>query len=178
MRGRRGKAYGGKTYTILDFRKMIWHSLGCHSCRTTPEMVFDFDSSALRLNKKAPRLKQLTLADRRRLSKLLGMMGSQHDGEVLSAAKKANELVRTAGLCWDDVLVRSEGHSPPPPEHKKPPTYRSPPTKQSVQFYSGMEVRHHLHGPGFFVRSDGPAEAIVKFLSGDLKVLLTEIRPI
>jgi hypothetical protein len=39
-----------------------------------------------------------------RLIKLLGMLGSNHDGERAAAATKANELVRAHGLTWFDVI--------------------------------------------------------------------------
>ena len=39
-----------------------------------------------------------------RLTKLLGMLGSSHDGERASAALKANELVLRHGLTWGDVI--------------------------------------------------------------------------
>ena len=42
--------------------------------------------------------------DRKRLEKLLGMLGSAHDGEALAAARKADALVKEAGLSWADVL--------------------------------------------------------------------------
>ncbi|UEM08225.1 hypothetical protein JL101_036400 (plasmid) [Skermanella rosea] len=42
------------------------------------------------------------LADR--LAKLLGMTGSDYDGEALAAARKANALLKTAGLTWADVI--------------------------------------------------------------------------
>lgn len=42
--------------------------------------------------------------DRDRLAKLLGMMGSAHDGEALNAARMAHTLVRQAGMTWEDVL--------------------------------------------------------------------------
>lgn len=38
------------------------------------------------------------------LIKLLGMMGSAHDGEVLAAARKAQALVRECGVTWEDVM--------------------------------------------------------------------------
>lgn len=40
-----------------------------------------------------------------RLAKVLGMLGSHHDGEVLSAARKAHEIVKGADLTWHDVLM-------------------------------------------------------------------------
>ncbi len=38
------------------------------------------------------------------LGKLLGMLGSHHDGEVLSAARKAHETVIGAGLTWGEIF--------------------------------------------------------------------------
>jgi hypothetical protein len=45
--------------------------------------------------------------DRDRLGKLLGMLGSDHDGEVTAAARKANEMVRNAGMTWTEILAPS-----------------------------------------------------------------------
>jgi hypothetical protein len=39
-----------------------------------------------------------------RLVKLLGMLGSHHDGERAAAALKADQLVRQHGLTWHDVI--------------------------------------------------------------------------
>ena len=39
-----------------------------------------------------------------RLVKLLGMLGSNHDGEHAAAALKANALVRDHGLVWSDII--------------------------------------------------------------------------
>ena len=43
--------------------------------------------------------------DREKLIKLLGMLSSSHDGEVVSFAKKACELLRAAGLTWADIVT-------------------------------------------------------------------------
>jgi hypothetical protein len=40
----------------------------------------------------------LSPAERKRLAKLLGLLGSDHAGEVLSAAKHAHDLVQARGL--------------------------------------------------------------------------------
>jgi hypothetical protein len=40
----------------------------------------------------------------KRLSKILGMLGSAHPGEQSSAATKACELLREMGLTWDQVV--------------------------------------------------------------------------
>lgn len=54
--------------------------------------------------------------DRQRLEKLLGLMGSPHDGEALAAARKADALVRSAKLTWADVLA-----GPPRPGQPQEP---------------------------------------------------------
>ena len=55
----------------------------------------------------------LAEADRDRLARLLGMLGSDFDGEVANAGRLADRLVRNAGLTWPDVLAPSL----PPPDH-------------------------------------------------------------
>lgn len=44
-----------------------------------------------------------------RLVKLLGMMGSTHDGEVRNAAQLAQRLVASLGLTWEDVFAGNGG---------------------------------------------------------------------
>src|SRR4051812_30976692 len=48
-----------------------------------------------------------------RLAKLLGLLGSNHDGEGLAAARQAQELLRARGLSWADVLLRTVPGSDP-----------------------------------------------------------------
>ena len=43
--------------------------------------------------------------DRSRLAKLLGLIGSEHDGEALTAARAADRLVRGAALTWFDIVT-------------------------------------------------------------------------
>lgn len=43
-----------------------------------------------------------------RLAAVLGMMGSDHDGEVLSAARMAEKLRREAGVTWHELLIPTE----------------------------------------------------------------------
>src|ERR1700761_1922300 len=45
--------------------------------------------------------------DRDRLVKLLGMLGSAHDGEALNAARHIDQMVRAAGADWDGLLRQS-----------------------------------------------------------------------
>jgi hypothetical protein len=42
--------------------------------------------------------------DRDRLVKLLGMLGSAHDGEVLNAARHIDAMMRASGREWDKLL--------------------------------------------------------------------------
>ncbi|MFL5253330.1 MAG: hypothetical protein ACJ8AI_10625 [Rhodopila sp.] len=51
----------------------------------------------------------LSDASRVRLSRLLGMLGSTFDGEVINAGRQADRLVKAAGLTWTDIIV-----APPP----------------------------------------------------------------
>ena len=39
------------------------------------------------------------------LAKLLGMLGSDHDGEALNAGRLAAAFIRQCGLQWRDVLA-------------------------------------------------------------------------
>jgi hypothetical protein len=42
---------------------------------------------------------------RLRLVRLLGMCGSDHDAEVVTAARMANRLVRDNGVTWHEVIT-------------------------------------------------------------------------
>jgi hypothetical protein len=46
---------------------------------------------------------------RKRLISLLGMIGSQHDGEALNAARLAQRLIGSEGVTWEDVLSSGNG---------------------------------------------------------------------
>jgi len=65
--------------------------------------------------------------DRRRLAKLCALLSSDKDGEVLAAARKANQMVRQSGLSWEAVLVAL----PAPKAKKAPPQPKPPPTPVS-----------------------------------------------
>jgi hypothetical protein len=43
--------------------------------------------------------------DRDRLAAILGMLGSDHDGEILAAARQAERPRRGAGLTWREILA-------------------------------------------------------------------------
>jgi hypothetical protein len=45
--------------------------------------------------------------DRERLARVLGMLGSAHDGEALAAARQAERLRAEAGLTWAEIVIRA-----------------------------------------------------------------------
>jgi hypothetical protein len=44
-------------------------------------------------------------AERERLVKLLGLLGSEHDGEIANAGRMADRFVKNQGLTWDELIV-------------------------------------------------------------------------
>ena len=66
----------------------------------------------------------LNRADRDRLSKLAGMLGSSHDGERAAAAMMATKLLEAVGASWAD-LVASVPVKSPPRYHTLPETRRA-----------------------------------------------------
>lgn len=48
---------------------------------------------------------QMTPGDYERLLKLINMLGSDSDGEVLNAAGAINRLLNAHGLAWSDILL-------------------------------------------------------------------------
>jgi hypothetical protein len=47
----------------------------------------------------------LAASDLARLTHLLGMLGSDHLGEVANAGRLADKMVRAAGLTWPDIIT-------------------------------------------------------------------------
>ena len=43
--------------------------------------------------------------DRALLARILGLLGSSHDGEVIAAARQAERLRADAGLTWADIVT-------------------------------------------------------------------------
>jgi len=42
--------------------------------------------------------------DREKLVRVLGMLGSAHQGEIAAAGRAADKMVREAGLRWPDII--------------------------------------------------------------------------
>src|SRR3546814_2536756 len=47
----------------------------------------------------------LAPAERQRLAKVCGLLGSAHDGERASAAVAATAIIRNAGLTWELIVL-------------------------------------------------------------------------
>ena len=47
------------------------------------------------------------LVDLQRLARVCGLLGSEHDGEALAAARQAEKIRKRMGLTWAELLVPS-----------------------------------------------------------------------
>jgi hypothetical protein len=47
----------------------------------------------------------MTALDREKLARVLGMLGSEHDGEVIAAARQAERIRCDAGMTWGQILT-------------------------------------------------------------------------
>jgi hypothetical protein len=56
----------------------------------------------------------LSAADRSKLSKLLGLLGSHHAGERDNAGTAAHRLIQSKGLSWPEVLAAKPINPPKP----------------------------------------------------------------
>jgi hypothetical protein len=72
----------------------------------------------------------LSPADKDRLIKLLGMMGSDHMGERAVAAAKADELIRSHGMTWADVVLPTTAAAAPKAPKQKKAKAEAKPTRK------------------------------------------------
>jgi hypothetical protein len=56
----------------------------------------------------------LTPAFADKLVKVLGMLGSDHDGEVAAAGRRAHSMLKAEGLTWVDVIKPADPKSEQP----------------------------------------------------------------
>jgi hypothetical protein len=80
---------------------------------------------------------QLTDEQTKRLVKLLGMTGSAYDGERSNAAAKANELIRSAGLTWEQYLTGGRSLKAPPSGN--PQGFAGPPRRNKFSYEEGRQ---------------------------------------
>ena len=65
----------------------------------------------------------MTKLDKKRLVKVLGMLGSRHDGEALNAARTAHIMLAQAKTTWAELLDIKPGEEPEPlPQFDDPAT--------------------------------------------------------
>ena len=64
---------------------------------------------------------RLTPAFADKLVKVLGMLGSVHDGEIAAAGRRADAMVKGAGLSWDEVIVPAAPRSEQPQQQSRAP---------------------------------------------------------
>lgn len=102
----------------------------------------------------------MTTVERKRLVAILGMLGSEHDGERASAALQAEIFRKKHGLTWPDLLAlspteakvepRSEqpnSQYQPPSEPPQTPAPVKPPTESDI-FRREQETRRSRTGTG------------------------------
>ena len=66
----------------------------------------------------------------------LGMLGSDHDGEVLAAAKAAERLPRQLGLSWEGLLTNPPVDAP----RRRETSSRDDVDPMGLPFHSGVKV--------------------------------------
>ena len=54
----------------------------------------------------------MPVLDRDKLARMLGMLGSRHDGEVAAAGRSAHTLLKDAGTTWTEMLAPPDGADP------------------------------------------------------------------
>jgi hypothetical protein len=77
-------------------------------------------------------------ADRDKLVKILRMFGSNHDGEVAAAARRAHQLVKSRSLDWDDLIIAIGGGGR---QEQARPRYERPPPPPSDDDEAGLIKR-------------------------------------
>ena len=60
-------------------------------------------------------------SERDRLIKVLRMFGSDHDGEVAAAARRAHNIVKKHALDWDDLLMSESARQTEQPKQRRSP---------------------------------------------------------
>jgi hypothetical protein len=57
----------------------------------------------------------ITTRDRETVAKILALVGSDHDGEAIAAARKADAYIKARGATWQDLLLEKPTRIVPQP---------------------------------------------------------------
>ena len=85
--------------------------------------------------------------NRKKLTMILGMLGSTGDGEVLNAAKMAHSMITKAGLTWSDIIPPASKTEEPPFDHGKKTEKPSSDQRRSLDSHvtGGLPVCRREH---------------------------------
>lgn len=87
----------------------------------------------------------LSSTDQERLAKLLAMFSSNHDGEVVNAARLAERLVKSRGETWDSVInAKPASQQEQQRRQEKPREQTKPPLKWRENAEACVEYAEHL----------------------------------
>jgi hypothetical protein len=73
----------------------------------------------------------MTPAFASKLTKVLGMLGSDHDGEIAAAGRKAHSMLQAEGLTWGEVIAPAR-LAPPPRSELQPRRWHKPESVRDV----------------------------------------------
>jgi hypothetical protein len=92
-------------------RILRWHSEGCQGNPFGPQSR----AARSRNRRRSAPAERITLnrpsvspRSRDQLVKMLGMLGSDHDGECSNAARMAEAVRKSVGLTWDDLIIPAQ----------------------------------------------------------------------
>lgn len=94
---------------VFDYRLRVWNWLSIESYRDFRKREGSGERARARKEakkKEASRLSRIREnGDLSVLAKILGMLGSEHDGEALTAARRAEDQRRKLGMTWAELLA-------------------------------------------------------------------------
>jgi hypothetical protein len=94
---------------IFDYRLRVWHWLSIENYRVFRKREESSERTRARKESKKREASRLARIEESRgisvLAKILGMLGSEHDGEALTAARRAEDQRRKLGMTWAELLA-------------------------------------------------------------------------
>ena len=96
-----------------------------------------------------------------KLRAIIGMLGSDHDGERANAARLATAELRRLGLTWADLVNRAFGQAPPRPQPAQQQAYQHPAdgyANPAAGFANAFQWPNWQNADAFRDRQRGPWE--------------------